>query len=132
MKLTSFVPFIFSTTYCDAPAEEQKVEETPEASEEAAEKAETAEVEEEPEPEDVGTPRYFLMSCTHRHEPSSYSLRFEKNVKIVLNALRFLSIIYIARRRSTAARASRERIVLKNCKPLPYIKFGPVADVLNL
>ena len=67
MSLTSLVSSLFSTIYADAPSEEPKVEETPEASEEkATEEAveeeaaeEEAAEEEEPEPEDVSMP---LMS----------------------------------------------------------------------
>lgn len=56
MTFTSFVSSLFSTVYADAPAEEQKAEESPEVPEVATEAA--AEEEEEPEPEDV---RALLM-----------------------------------------------------------------------
>lgn len=57
MSLTSFVSSLFSTVYADAPEEEPKAEETPEASEAEAEE------EEEPEPEDVSIPLPPISFC---------------------------------------------------------------------
>ena len=48
---------LFSTVYADAPEEEPKAEETPEASEAEAEE------EEEPEPEDVSIPLPPISFC---------------------------------------------------------------------
>ena len=59
MSLTSFVSSLFSTVYADAPEEEPKAEETPEASEAEAE-------EEEPEPEDVSIPLPPISFCVRR------------------------------------------------------------------
>jgi hypothetical protein len=117
MSFASFVSSLFSTVYADAPAEEPKAEETPEASEEPAEE------EEEPEPEDVRillSPIFFwgVTWDPDQHGPFSCIPRFERSAKTAHSALRSRSTIYIARRRSTAARVSRERIVLRNCKLL--------------
>lgn len=131
MSLTSFVSSLFSTVYSDAPAEEPKTEETPETPEEVVEE------EEEPEPEDVSIPlapgfSEFVTRYADRHESSSCIHRFGRNAKTVLSALRLRNTICTARRRSTMARVSRERIVLRNCKLPSEHKTKLVAEILVL
>jgi len=135
MSPISFVSSLFSTVYCDAPAEESKVEEpeaeeTPEAPEEVAEEA--AEEEEEPEPEDVTMPP--MLSSLDADRPGLFSCtqRFERNARTVLNALLIRSTICIVKKRLIMVKVSREKIVSKSCKLFSVHNTRLAADVLLL